>query len=113
MPDLSLLLAQIIVVVATARAFGFIFRKIGQPQVIGEMVAGIALGPSLLGWLSPDVYSQLFPKASLGHLSALSELGLLLFMFTVGLELDLTHLKERGHTAVIVSQVSIIVPFIL
>jgi Kef-type K+ transport system membrane component KefB len=113
MLDLSLLLAQIVVILATARIFGFLFRKIDQPQVIGEMVAGMVLGPSLLGWLAPGSSALLFPKESLGYLSALSQLGLLLFMFLVGLELDVALVRKRGHTAVVVSQVSIVVPFTL
>jgi len=76
------------------------------------MVAGILLGPSLFGWLAPGLHETLFPAASLGYLSALSYVGLLLFMFLVGLELDLTHLRELGRAAIVTSQVSIILPFV-
>ena len=113
MPDLPLLLLQIGVILVVARVVGWLFRKIHQPQVMGEMVAGILLGPSLLGWVAPDVSTVLFPPGSLGFLSALSEIGLVLFMFLIGLELDPKIMRGRGHTAVVISQVSIIAPFLL
>lgn len=112
MPTLELLIAQILTILAAARLIGWLFRKIHQPRVIGEMVAGILLGPSLLGWVAPGFHETLFPAASLGYLSALSYVGLLLFMFLVGLELDLTHLRELGRAAIVTSQVSIILPFV-
>lgn len=111
MPSLELLIAQILTILIAARVIGWLFRKINQPRVIGEMVAGILLGPSLFGWLAPDLHAMLFPPASLGYLSSLSYVGLLLFMFLVGLELDLKRLRELGRAAVITSQVSIILPF--
>jgi len=113
MPDLLVLLIQIGVILAAARAIGYLFRKLHQPQVMGEMVAGILLGPSLLGWLAPRLSGALFPPESLGFLSALSQFGLLLFMFLVGLELDPKILRGRTHTAVVVSHASIIAPFFL
>ena len=112
MPTLELLIAQILTILAAARLIGWLFRKIHQPRVIGEMVAGILLGPSLFGWLAPGLHETLFPAASLGYLSALSYVGLLLFMFLVGLDLDLTHLRELGRAAIVTSQVSIILPFV-
>jgi Kef-type K+ transport system membrane component KefB/nucleotide-binding universal stress UspA family protein len=111
--NLLTLLVQVGVVLAVARMVGLAFRRIHQPQVVGEMVAGIMLGPSLLGWLAPGVSAWLFPPASLGFLNALSQVGLLLFMFLVGLEFDAKLLRGRGHTAVVTSHVSIIVPFFL
>ncbi len=113
MPDLKLLIAQIATIMIIARLMGWLFHKLHQPRVIGEMVAGILLGPSLLGWVAPQISAALFPPASLGHLSLLSQVGLLLFMFLIGLELDLKQLREQGRAAVITSQASIIVPFIL
>src|SRR5499433_517283 len=112
MPNLKLLIAQIATILVVARIMGWLFRKIHQPSVIGEMVAGILLGPSLLGWLVPGVSATLFPPESLGHLSLLSQIGLLLFMFLIGLELDLERLRKLGRAAMGVSQVSIIAPFI-
>ena len=110
---LSILLLQLVVIVAVARLFGTLFLKIGQPSVIGEMVAGIVLGPSLLGALFPAVQSFLFPASSMDLLKALSQLGVILFMFVVGLDLNVQHLRLKAHTAVLVSHASIVVPFSL
>lgn len=107
------LLVQIAVILFTARAIGWLFRRIQQPQVMGEMVAGILLGPSLLGWLAPGVSASLFPPESLGALHALSQIGLLLFMFLVGLELDPALLRGRGRVALTTSHASIVLPFLL
>lgn len=110
---LRILLLQIIVIIIVARLFGAMFRRIGQPPVMGEMVAGIALGPSLLGWLSPPAMLFLFPPASLTTLGLLSQIGVVLFMFVVGMELDIQHLREKASTAILVSHASIFVPFLL
>jgi predicted permease len=108
---LSILLLQVIVIVAAARWFGMLFNKIGQPSVIGEMIAGIILGPSLLGALFPTTQSFLFPPASMDLLKALSQLGVILFMFVVGLDLNVQHLRLKAHTAVLVSHAGIMMPF--
>ena len=113
MPHLPTLILQIVVILAAARAVGFLFRRIHQPQVVGEMVAGILIGPSLLGWVAPDVSAALFPPASLGFLNAISQIGVLAFMFVVGLEINPQLLKGRGHTAVVTSHASIVFPFFL
>jgi Kef-type K+ transport system membrane component KefB len=113
MPNLPILLIQIAVILFLARLVGWLFGKIHQPQVVGEMVAGILLGPSLLGWVAPHLYSALFPADSLGYLNSLSQVGLILFMFLVGLELDPKVLRGRGHTAVLTSHISILTPFLL
>lgn len=113
MPNLLLLLAQIGVILAAARGVGLLCRRIRQPQVVGEMVAGILLGPSLLGWAFPDLSARLFPPASLGFLGALSQVGLLVYMFMVGLELDLRVLRERGRTAIATSNASMAAPLLL
>lgn len=113
MLHLPTLLIQIGVILVVARIVGFIFRKIHQPQVMGEMVAGILLGPSLLGWLAPAASATLFSPDSLGYLNSLSQIGLLIFMFLVGLELDPQILRGRGHAAVVTSHVSILAPFFL
>jgi len=110
---LSILLLQIIVIIVVAKLFGALFRRIGQPPVMGEMIAGIALGPSLLGWLSPQTMTFLFPPTSLTTLGVFSQVGVVLFMFIVGMELDLEHLKERASSAIMVSHASIVVPFLL
>src|SRR5882724_5699300 len=111
-PPALMLILQIIVILVAARAGGALFRRVGQPQVMGEMAAGIVLGPSVLGWLAPAASSALFPAASLGHLNVLSQLGLVLFMFLVGLSLNPNELKAYGHVAVLTSHVSIVVPFV-
>jgi Kef-type K+ transport system membrane component KefB/nucleotide-binding universal stress UspA family protein len=107
------LLLQVAVVLMVARAVGELFRRLRQPRVVGEMVAGIMLGPSLLGWVAPGVFAALFPAESLGYLNTLSQIGLVLFMFLVGLEFDPRLLRGRGHTAFVTSHVSIAAPFVL
>ena len=95
MPDILLLLSQIAGILVTARLVGRAVALIGQPRVVGEMLAGIMLGPSLLGWAAPELFHQLFPPASLGFLNALSQIGLVFFMFLIGLELDLKLLRGQ------------------
>ncbi len=113
MPDLLLLLVQIGVVLVAARLVGALFRRLHQPQVVGEMVAGILLGPSLLGWAAPALSAQLFPPASLGFLNSISQVGLLIFMFLVGVEMDPRLLRGKSHTALVTSHASIVAPFFL
>lgn len=110
---LSLLLLQVVVIVIAARLTGMLFRRIGQPAVIGEMLAGILLGPSLLGLLFPGALDFLFPASSLGTLKLFSQVGVILFMFLVGMDLDLRHLREKAHSAVMVSHASIMLPMLL
>ncbi len=110
---LALLLAQIVTIIFVARLFGWICMKMKQPSVIGEMIAGIVLGPSLLGLYFPEFSAFLFPKESLGNLQFLSQIGLILFMYIVGMELDLSVLRKRAHDAVVISHASIIIPFAL
>jgi len=110
---LAILLAQIITIIIVARFFGWVFRKIGQPSVIGEIIAGIVLGPSLLGLYYPEFSIVLFPIESLGNLQFLSQIGLILFMFVIGMELDLKVLRNRAKEAVVISHASIVIPFAL
>jgi len=110
---LGILLLQIITIIVVARVFGFLFKKIGQPSVIGEIIAGIFLGPSFIGMFFPDFSGFLFPKESLPNLQFMSQIGLVLFMFIVGMELDLKTIKSKAHEAVIISHASIIIPFTL
>jgi Kef-type K+ transport system membrane component KefB len=107
----SILLLQIITILVAARVAGMFFRKLGQPTVIGEMIAGILLGPSFLGLLAPELGAFLFPPQSLDTLKMLSQIGIIIFMFIIGTELNLTQLRQKAHTAVFVSHVSIVVPF--
>jgi Kef-type K+ transport system membrane component KefB len=110
---LSVLLLQIIVVIGAAKLCGLLFQRFRQPAVIGEMLAGILLGPSLLGASLPAVEAFLFPVASLGPLQLLSQIGVILFMFFVGIELDLSSMRQRAQAAILVSHVSIVAPFLL
>lgn len=110
---LAILLAQIVTIILVARFFGWVFRKIGQPSVIGEIIAGIVLGPSLLGLYFPEFSLTLFPAASLGNLQFLSQIGLILFMFVIGMELDLKVLQNRAKDAIVISHASIVIPFAL
>jgi Kef-type K+ transport system membrane component KefB len=107
-----LLVLQILVILTATRFAAAIFRRIGQAAVIGEMVAGVVLGPSLLGWLAPSFSAALFPQASLGHLEALSQIGLVLFMLVVGATLDIQSLGDHCHAAVLASHVSIAMPLL-
>ncbi len=113
MLHLPTLLLQIAIIVAIARLFGWLFRRLHQPQVIGEMVAGIALGPSLLGSVAPGISTALFPTESLIALNTVSQVGVLLFLFIIGLELNLAILRKVGHSAVATSLTSVFAPFIL
>lgn len=110
---LSLLLAQIVVIVLLSRLLASLVSKIGQPMVIGEIIAGILLGPSILGHFWPEVSNFIFRVDSLTNLNFLSQLGLILFMFIIGLELDIHLLKHKAHTVVVVSHASIMIPFAL
>jgi len=110
---LALLLVQIITIIFVARFFGWICKKIGQPSVIGEMIAGIVLGPSLVGTYLPEYSALLFPEGSKINLQFFSQMGLILFMYVVGMELDLSVLKNKAKDAVIISHASIIIPFTL
>src|SRR5579864_2834768 len=113
MPDIARLVMQIGAIIAAARLVGAMFRKLGQPQVMGEMVAGILLGPTLLGWAAPKAFSALFPPSNLSALNALSQVGLVIYMFFVGLVINPAELKKHGHAAVLTSHVSITAPFVL
>lgn len=109
---LSHLFVQLIVVIAAARLAGRAFTRFGLPAVVGEMTAGILLGPSLLGHLAPQVFAFVFPTDSLGALRLFSQIGICLFMFSVGMDLKAEHLRHRVHAAVAVSHASILVPFV-
>jgi Kef-type K+ transport system membrane component KefB len=110
---LSILLLQVIIILFASRIFGIIFKKLGQQTVIGEIVAGIFLGPSILGWLFPEIFALVFPHNSFLSLQFLSQIGLAFFMFVIGMELDLSKIKSKTQDAVIISQISIIFPFFL
>lgn len=110
---LAILLIQIVTIILVARMFGWAFKKIGQPAVIGEIIAGIVLGPSLFGMYFPGFSATLFPAGSFDNLKILSQFGLIMFMFVVGMELDLKVLRTKAKDAVVISHASIIIPFAL
>jgi len=107
------LILQIITIIVFARVFGFLCRKIGQPAVIGEIIAGIILGPSILGLIAPGVSGFIFPKGSLTTLNYFSQIGLILFMFIIGMDIDLKLLRNKAPEAFVVSHASIMIPFTL
>lgn len=120
---IPVLLAQIALILGLSRLMGVLFARFHQPQVIGEMAAGIMLGPSLLGlvsayfvqrgWLGFDLSAALFPAGSVRYLGVLSQVGIIFFLFLVGLELDPKLLRHRGHAALVISHVSIVAPLLL
>ena len=110
---IGVLLLQIIVILTVARLVAWFFGKIGQPTVIGEIVAGILLGPSLLGAVWPEAYEVLFPLSALANLELLSQFGLILFMFVIGMELNINDIKPRFSQSMIISHAGIFIPFLL
>src|SRR5690242_19572463 len=112
MPELKLLFLQMLVILLAARLTAAAFRYVGQPGVVGEMAAGLLLGPSLFGRISPAAMNALFPAGGLGPLYALSQVGLVLFMFLVGLELRPGAIRASARSVVLASQASILAPFL-
>ena len=108
----SRLLIALPVILATCYLAGMLFRRMRQPAVIGEILAGVVLGPSLLGLVWPQAVAWLFPGGVTGAINTLSQLGLIFFMYLVGSEINLDALRRRGFTAVTVSQVSIALPML-
>ena len=109
----ALVFIDIAIIMIVARVFGRAARAVGQPAVVGEIIAGIALGPSLLGLLPGDLDQRLFPPEVLPYLSVLAQLGLVLFMFIVGLELDMLLIRGREKLAGTISASSVVLPFAL
>jgi Kef-type K+ transport system membrane component KefB len=106
-------LLQLLVIIAASQALGRLMSRLGQPAVVGEVMAGILLGPSLLGWIWPRAMRFLFEPSSLATLNLVSQLGLILFMFTVGLRTRPGEWKQFGRKAVLISNVSMVLPFAL
>src|ERR1039458_589513 len=116
-PQADIALAQVllalVVIIIVARVLGAAFRVLGQPRVIGEMIAGILLGPSLLGRMAPGISAHLFPSTILPILSVIAQIGVILYMFLVGVQLDTKLLRQRLGTSIAISQSSIVAPFLL
>ncbi|MCL1938843.1 MAG: cation:proton antiporter [Candidatus Azobacteroides sp.] len=108
----AMLLLQVISILFFARILGYLFMKIGQPSVIGEIVAGIVLGPSLLSHFLPGVASFLFAPESLGNITILSQIGLIFFMFVIGMELDIAAVKEKLNETILISHTGMLVSFL-
>jgi Kef-type K+ transport system membrane component KefB/nucleotide-binding universal stress UspA family protein len=113
MNTVSLVLLEILIVIAFSRLVGLLFRAIKQPLVIGEIMAGIMLGPSLFGKIFPITQAKLFPSSTAPILEVLAQIGLIFFMFLIGLELDPKYLKGKVRVAVFTSAAGIILPFVL
>src|SRR5580692_3986482 len=111
--SLVLLLLQTAVILAVCRVLHAIAGRFGQPPVIGEIVAGLLLGPSFFGWIAPSWFARLFPAASFPGLNEISQIGLVLFMFLIGLHLDLTEVYALRRVAGLASLLSIVLPFVL
>lgn len=111
--SLVLLVVQALLIVGLSRALGVVARGLRQPMVIAEIVAGIALGPSLLGRVWPSASAVAFPPQSTGALGVVSQFGLILFMFTIGVEFDPKLLRGRSGASIAISHTSILVPFVL
>ncbi|HEV2708999.1 MAG TPA: cation:proton antiporter [Edaphobacter sp.] len=110
---MTLLLIQMTAVLLTALLCGWVARKLGQARVIGEIVGGILIGPSVFGRMAPHASAMLFPQSSFGSFEILSTIGLILFLFLIGSELDYEHLRKQRGTAVLASGMSILFPFIM
>ena len=111
--DFLHVLLALALVIASARALGALFRVFKQPPVIGEMIAGILLGPSLLGRVAPGFAAYLLPQSIAPLLNVISQFGVILYMFLVGLDVDLTSLRDRARSTITISHASIVVPFLL
>jgi Kef-type K+ transport system membrane component KefB len=105
-------LLSLLVVILVSRALGALFRHLQQPPVIGEVLAGLALGPSLLGRVAPQAQAVLLPSAIAPQLGIIAQLGILLFMFLIGLELDTRLLRKHSRTTLAISHASMVVPFL-
>ena len=107
---LSRFFLQLFVVITVSYSVGWLFTRCGQPAVVGEMMAGVLLGPSLFGLLAPRTFHFVFNTSSLEPLHFLSQIGVCLFMFAVGMEIDWAELRQKAHTAIVVSHAGIAIP---
>src|SRR5215470_6585025 len=110
---LLIFVMQLIVILVSSRVFGGLFRRIGQPLVCGEIAAGLVLGPSFFGGMFPALFHRVFDPSVSQIFSILSQIGLILLMFLIGLEFDFDHLRRNRGTALGISSAGILLPFIL
>ena len=110
---ISVFFIQLLVILAVARLVGMLAIRIGQPRVVGEMIAGILLGPTLFGAVAPELQQQLFAPELRPYLSLGAQIGIGLYMFLVGLEFDTSMFKARARSAVAISVSGILVPFVM
>ncbi len=104
---------EVAVIIVACRLMGLVARRLGQPQVVGEMIAGIVLGPSLLGWLLPDMQRAIFSPQTRPVLDVVSQVGLVLYMFTIGLELDMAQVRRQARSALSISLAGVLAPLLL
>ncbi|MBA3831087.1 MAG: cation:proton antiporter [Chthoniobacterales bacterium] len=110
---LSRFFLQLFAVITISYSVGWLFTRCGQPAVVGEMMAGVLLGPSLFGLLAPGAFQYVFAPSSLEPLHLLSQIGVCLFMFAVGMEMDWVELREKASAAILISHTSIAIPSLL
>lgn len=106
-------LLALAIIIISARIMGRVFEAMAQPPVVGEVIGGIMLGPSLLGRLAPGSFAQLMPPSVAPFLGLHAQVGIILYMFIVGLELDTQEIRRSGHATIAISHASIVVPFLL
>lgn len=112
--DLSVIFfLQMAFILAVCRATAWVFMKIGQSRVVSEMIAGVLMGPSLMGWLFPEFFAYLFPAESKPILFSVAQLGLVLYMFLIGVEFDVELIRKRLRSAASISAAGIVAPFLL
>lgn len=110
---MTLLIFQVTIILSVSLTCGWIARRLGQARVIGEIIGGILIGPSVLGRFVPHAFSKLFPATSISLFETISTLGLILFLFLIGSELNYEHIREQRFTATITSLTSMLFPFAL
>ena len=110
--SLAVLTLQIALAILLARGVGYVIGKLGQPAMVGEILAGILLGPSFLGTFFPEIFSGIFPPGSVDNLQILSRFGLIFFMFIIGMELDVRVLSSKGRAAMVISYSGIVCSFL-
>src|SRR5947207_5455242 len=107
------LFVQVTLILAVTRVLGWIFSRIRQPQMLGEMIGGVMLGPSLLGWTAPGVFGRVFPHDSVQYLAMLGQIGVIFFVFLMGLQIEVGQLKVKSKAIVAIAAATLVTPFLL